>query len=144
MNSSEKTKIKKQILCNNCKHSNPSNVKFCDMCGKEISNEQLIRTDISDGYLVFNDDYKIKILEPKKIIGRIDFIRKIDPEKAAYLSRNHIIVWREDSNYYLIDESSDNKTYINGQNITGKGNQILQNGDTINLGNVVKVKFQLL
>ncbi len=58
------------------------------------------------------------------------------PDNAA-VGRLHAMLVRRENNCYLIDNSSKNKTYINGKQLTPEKEYLLADGDIIKLGNEV-------
>lgn len=58
------------------------------------------------------------------------------------LSRLNSTIYREGDNVWVVDENSTNGTFVNGEKVRSSGT-VLQNGDTIKIGNYtnLKVKF---
>lgn len=66
------------------------------------------------------------------------------------ISRQHFTISQENDKYYIEDgntavqdKPSANHTYLNGVDITDKGQQELKDGDVIDLANTVKLTFRM-
>lgn len=87
------------------------------------------------------DDRKIFLDKPCKI-GRSVAKLKPEPNNAIFdckvLSRNHALLWEENSKYYIQDTKSSNGTFLNGTRL-GKSNEDsapyeIKSGDIIQFG----------
>jgi len=66
------------------------------------------------------------------------------------ISRQHFTILQDKDTYYIEDgktvvqeKPSANHTYLNGVDITDKGQQEIKNDDVIDLANTVKLTFRL-
>lgn len=75
-------------------------------------------------------------------LGRSDFRSMVKPGKADLISRQHIRVDCENGEYYIEDRNSTNGTKINESGITGKGRQLLRDGDVIELADALILTFK--
>lgn len=59
------------------------------------------------------------------------------------VSRKHAIIMRKDGALHVMDDSSANGTYLNGQKLVAQQPRILRDGDDVRLGHlVVRVTFR--
>ncbi len=103
--------------------------------------------------LVLPDNSNIPIDASPKTIGRIellDYLKAIQGIDPMTISRQHFTILQDKDTYYLEDgktvvqdKPSANHTYLNGVDITDKGQQELKNDDVIDLANTVKLTFRL-
>lgn len=76
------------------------------------------------------------------VFGRETFLKLgIPPDIAKYISRAHFAIKRHPDGYYIEDLGSKNGTYLNGMPIKGLRPQKLKEGDIINVGKVLELKF---
>ncbi len=75
-------------------------------------------------------------------LGRNDFQSLLKPDKAELVSRQHILLDYDNGHYYIEDQRSTNGTRLNGSAIKGTGRHMLNEGDTIELGNALTVTFR--
>lgn len=75
-------------------------------------------------------------------LGRRDFAELAQTEKAALISRQHLLVTYEGNEYLVEDLDSTNGTRLNGIEIRGSGKHVIENGDTIELAGAVKLTFR--
>lgn len=59
------------------------------------------------------------------------------------LSRLHSTVYREGNNIWVTDEGSTNGTFVNGEQVSGRGTP-LQDGDRIKIGNYTSIKVKVV
>lgn len=76
------------------------------------------------------------------VLGRRDFQSIVKADKADLISRQHILLDYDNGHYYIEDKQSTNGTRLNGNAIKGTGRHMLNEGDTIELGNVVTLTFK--
>jgi len=106
-----------------------------------------------NGSLKLPDGSVIQIDTAQKVVGRIEllnYLKSVQGIDPMVISRQHFTISQQDGKYYLEDgktnvqeKSSGNHTYLNGTDITEKGQQELKNGDVIDLANTVKLTFNL-
>ena len=75
-------------------------------------------------------------------LGRRDFQSMVKADKADLISRQHVLLDYDDGHYYIEDKQSTNGTRLNGSAIKGTGRHMLNEGDTIELGNAVTLTFK--
>ena len=93
--------------------------------------------------LVSHDGEEISISGGANSLGRNDFQSLLTPDKAALISRQHILVDYENGRYYIEDHNSTNGTRLNGASISGKGKHSLENGDVIELADALTLTFNI-
>ncbi len=86
--------------------------------------------------------YELNLTGKTGTLGRNDFQPMLKPGSADLISRRHILLDYEDGRYYIEDAGSTNGTRLNGRPIKGMGKQLLKDGDTIELGNVLSFTFR--
>ena len=87
------------------------------------------------------------------MIGRLELLNCINLVHGAdpmTVSRQHCTIHNDGGKYYLEDDAnsvqekaSTNHTYHNGVDITSKGRKELNDGDTIDFANTVKIIFKM-
>jgi len=116
----------------------------------QSSVEELSKTSDTSktGNLLFPDDYKIEIDESQRLVGRADLIKFSDADPKL-ISRGHFTVYEENAAYYLNDgntnvqeKPSTHHTFLNEEDITGKGKVELSDGDIIKVSEV-QITFKL-
>jgi hypothetical protein len=75
-------------------------------------------------------------------LGRKDFQALISPDKAELISRKHITVTYENSQYQIEDINSTNGTKLNGSEIRGTGKHTIANGDSVELAGALNLTFK--
>ena len=103
--------------------------------------------------LVLPDNSNISIEASPKTIGRIellDYLKTIQGIDPMTISRQHFTILQDKDTYFIEDgktvvqdKPSANHTYLNGVDITDKGQQELKNDDVVDLANTVKLTFRL-
>ena len=78
-----------------------------------------------------------------KPLGRKDFQALISPEKADLISRKHVLVTYENSQYQIEDLNSTNGTRLNGSEIRGTGKHSIESGDTVELAGALNLTFKV-
>lgn len=78
-----------------------------------------------------------------KPLGRKDFRILLTPDKADLISRQHLLITYENSQYYIEDMNSTNGTKLNGKDIRGSGKHVIGNGDAIELAGTLSLTFQV-
>lgn len=87
----------------------------------------------------------------KLVLGRVDpntgespevDLTKYDAVEKG-VSRQHASIVRKDGSLYLVDQSSANGTYLNGQKLVANQPRVLRDGDDVRLGHlVVRITFE--
>lgn len=103
-----------------------------------------IGTVIAGAVLVLPDSTEIPLTTGTTWIGRKNFERALSQDQAQYLSRQHFVITYENGSYYLEDRNSGNGTWLNGNDIRGKGKQQLRNGDQIDVARQASVTVRAL
>jgi len=105
------------------------------------------------GYLQFPDGAEIQILPLQRLVGRVDLAKFVNPpERANEISRGHITVFQEGEKFFVEDgktmvqeKPSTNKTWLirggSRELITNAGRRELQDGDEIDIAELVKLRF---
>jgi pSer/pThr/pTyr-binding forkhead associated (FHA) protein len=109
------------------------------MCGAAIAATPSQKV----GILCFPDGSELQI-QPgtTRIYGRIELAKYLPSQtEASWISRKHFSITNDDTGFYIQDDSSLNKTVLNGEEITGKGRIPLQDGDQIEVAGIVKIRF---
>jgi len=99
-------------------------------------------TVIAGAVLVLADNSEIPLTTSTTQIGRRDF-GSLSEEKGKYISRQHLTISHEYGNYYIEDPNSGNGTWLNGNDIRGKGKQQLRNGDQIDLARQTTITVRM-
>lgn len=92
--------------------------------------------------LTFSTDYGAEeiALEGEKIsLGRGDVDKKIDDDG---LSRLHATIFRENDEFWIVDENSTNGSFVNGEKVNPHGT-LLFDGDTIKIGNYTEIAVKI-
>ena len=107
------------------------------------------------GYLVFPDGSEQGVTPSQWLLGRADLAKFLaDDDKSNEISRGHFTVFQDNDKFYVEDghtmvqeKASANKTWLirDGKRIlvTGTGRNELQDGDEINVAELVKLQFVL-
>lgn len=98
--------------------------------------------EIPPAKLTMPDGSELLLAGNNRSFGRQDFDKFLSPDKKAFISRQHVNIWYEDSNYYIEDRSSTNGTRLNGSEIKGQGRHALQDGDVIELAGKLSITFK--
>ncbi|WP_225876078.1 FHA domain-containing protein [Infirmifilum lucidum] len=78
-----------------------------------------------------------------RVYGREDFRGLVTGETLNVISRRHFEIGYDytQGSFYIMDLGSKNGTYLNGEDIRGKGRVSLKNGDTISVAGVLNLRF---
>ena len=88
---------------------------------------------------VFSSPTTLKLKEGEYIIGRDPTCQVVLPD--PYISRKHVRLFYRDGKWYVEDLGSRNGTYINGEDIRGRGAVEVKPGVEVILGlSVIVVK----
>ena len=108
---------------------------------------------ITGTVLVLPDNSNIQVESSPKTIGRIellDYLKTLQDVDPMTISRQHFTILEDKGTYYVEDgktvvqdKPSANHTYLNGVDITDKGQQELKNDDVIDLANTVNLTFRI-
>ena len=103
--------------------------------------------------LVLPDNSLIPIGTVPQIVGRtelLNYLRTLQNVDPAIVSRQHFTIFQENGKYCINDgkttvqeKPSANHTYLNGVDITDKGQKDLKNGDVIDVANTVKLTLNI-
>ena len=112
-----------------------------------------VETPTTGAVLILPDNSNIQIESAPKTIGRIellDYLKTLQGVDPMTISRQHFTVSQDNDTYYIEDgntvvqdKASANHTYLNGVDITDKGQQELKQGDVIDLADTVKITFRI-
>ena len=92
--------------------------------------------------LIMPDNTEVTLSEGMRFIGRSDFERMVPPDRADYISRQHLAIGFASGSYYVEDAGSGNGTKLNGRDLKGKGSQWLKDGDQVEVGGVAIFIFK--
>ena len=98
--------------------------------------------EIPPAKLSMPDGSEILLAGNSRSFGRHDFDKFLPEDSVSYISRQHINIWYENDRYYIEDRSSTNGTRLNGTEIKGTGRHALEDGDTIDLADKLKINFK--
>jgi pSer/pThr/pTyr-binding forkhead associated (FHA) protein len=98
--------------------------------------------EIPPAKLSMPDGSEILLAGNSRSFGRHDFDKFLPQDSVSYISRQHINIWYENDQYYIEDRSSTNGTRVNGMEIKGTGRHALENEDTIDLADKLKISFK--
>ena len=88
------------------------------------------------------DNTEVPLSEGLRYMGRGDFERMVPPDRADYISRQHLAVGFASGSYYVEDAGSGNGTKLNGRDLKGQGSQWLKDGDQIDVGGLAIFVFK--
>lgn len=108
---------------------------------------------VTGAVLKLPDNSVIQVETTPKPIGRAElltYLRSVQNLDPMIVSRQHFTINQENGKYVIEDgkttvqeKSSANHTYLNGVDITEKGQKELKNGDVIDVANTVKLTFNI-
>ncbi len=130
--------------CTVCGTNNPETAKFCMSCAAKLGDEEgerkLTLTLPGGKEVTFSGD--------RMVFGREDFEDLLSEEKLKFLSRRgnpdspdkfHFSIFKDGSEFFIVDEDSSNNTWLRGDKIKGQGEIPLQDGDEIRPANEVSI-----
>lgn len=134
-----------------CGRVNPAVNAFCYYCGVPLGDWQRTarRPHTSPpsspvrASLKLPDNREISLATREQWIGRDDLNGIVSEHGVEYISRRHLIIRFENGQYYVEDQDSANGTRLNGTEIKGKGKFELNNGDLIDVADVVALGFKI-
>jgi len=136
-----KIEDEEMIRCQNCGSKNLPEAENCEQCGKPLTLErrpELIKIRFSPPS--GQTRTLLEVRDTRKEFGREDLIRVLPHDQLKYITRKdneakpekkQFEIIPEEGKYYIIDENSVNGTWVNGENIKGKGEKELKEGDEI-------------
>ena len=124
-------------VCNSEVKVDPSD-PYCPVCHSFLSVSRPVvaqPSKVARLYVVTKDDQRVvleEVGEPEILLGRGRLAQYAlrDPDT---ISRVHVRFRKEGDSYYVWDEGSINGTYVEGQDIRGKGKQQLRERTQIKL-----------
>jgi hypothetical protein len=154
------------IDCPICERPNPQSAKICEYCNSALTNDMTtkpLRNLLDeDGMLVggsvrFKGNLVLRELDsgatfviPEKhlkeaIVGRINRITEQRPTidlsrfdaQDMGVSRYHATISKRDDHLVVIDHSSLNGTFINGQRLVPEKPRVLRNNDRLRIGRLL-------
>jgi len=153
-----------QEECPNCGTINPSQANYCIDCSTELGTEGGQPAGLQDtgGQLALNigsadGETLLQISDKREEVGQEDFINRLSQDGLKYIQdglkyisrrsiepqKNQFEIIPENGKYYILDNNSVNGTWLNGENIKGRGKKELSDGDIIKPANHIKVVVSL-
>jgi len=108
---------------------------------KLSKNTKLLRPKELLGKLILPNGEQLTITQHDRIFGREDFLGLIISEKLLLVGKKHFKLTLNDDGFYIADLNSKNGTQINGEEIKGKGNILLKDGDQISVAKTLKILY---
>jgi RNA polymerase subunit RPABC4/transcription elongation factor Spt4 len=133
-----------ELACPQCASLGVPGAPYCEVCGTALP---------AQPYLIVNaTGLRLNLLagdQTSVVIGRADALSGVTPDldldpyagELAGLSRRHVRVFAQDNRYWIEDLNSVNWTYLNHQRLTPTKPVMLNDGDLLRLGNVLR-KFR--
>ncbi len=130
--------------CGVCGTVNPENAKFCMSCAAKLEEEESERKLT----LILPGGKEVVFTGDRMVFGREDFEDILPEDKLKFLSRRgnpdkpdkfHFSIFRDGSEYFVIDEDSSNNTWLRGKKLRGEGEVLLESGDEIKPANEVSI-----
>ena len=145
------TTMTSEIKCpqRDCGRVNPAANAFCYYCGAVLGEWQNTAPELHipppalpiKAKLKLPDNREISLAMRPQWIGRDDLNGIVPENSVKYISRRHLIIGFENGQYYVEDQDSANGTKLNGTEIKDKGKFELNNGDLIEVAEVVAFSF---
>jgi hypothetical protein len=134
-----------------CGRINPVANTFCYYCGEPLGEWVKILPEPRTSppaspvkaRLKLPSNSEITLATEARWLGRDDLNGLVPEHDLQYISVQHLIIRFENGQYYVEDQNSTNGTRLNGIEITGKGKYRLDNGDHIELAEVVTLTFKV-
>jgi hypothetical protein len=147
------TPMTSEVKCprRDCSRINPAGNAFCYYCGAVLGEWLKIGTEPGTlspvpppvrARLKLPDNREISLDKLAKWLGWDDLNGLVPEDSLNYISRQHLIIWFENGQYYVEDQNSTNGTRLNGTEIKGKGKYKLNNGDLIEVADVIAFSFE--
>jgi len=152
----KKEEVKEEVInkCSNCGKEVKKEWSACPYCEKPLIKKKKDDVKKVNTKLVFPDKSEKEIIGNELIIGREDFEecqRKgiITREQLSYISRRskpHFKILNRDNEFFIIDENSANRTWIDGTCIEkNKEHKLHDNSEIILAGEKeIKVQFKII
>jgi hypothetical protein len=103
-----------------------------------------VKDSLAMARLTLPNGQEIRINATSRIIGRSDLARVLDLDDLALISRHHFELESTAEGFFINDTGSSNGTRLNGTEIRGNGPAVLRDGDIIEPGGAVQIKFHEL
>lgn len=125
---------KKKIFCCYCGKVNQFDSNYCIQCGKSLKTDStkdrrvspvLIRLKTNKSYLVNKNIY---------VIGKEHSCDLFICDNN-YISRIHAVILKRDNRYYIVDQNSTNKTFVDGKFVPANNEVELLSGTKICFAN---------
>jgi len=134
-----------------CGRTNPAVNAFCYYCGEPLGDWQRILRQPHTyppaspvrASLKLPDNRELSLDIQARWIGRDDLNGIVSENGVKYVSRRHLVISFENGQYYVEDQDSANGTRLNGAEIRGKGKFELNNGDLIEVAEVITLIFRV-
>ena len=142
------------LECPSCKAKNLPDSTFCDSCGASLAQTGPAPTPVPPEPPIAPPTPTVKAsftlpdqseiaLSGNDTIGRAKLAKYITPaDKASEVSRKHLIITVEGTQFFIADGGSTNGTKLNNVEIKDSGKQELKNGDTILVADLVELVFK--
>ncbi len=139
------------VVCPACQGLNGAGSFFCYSCGHYLAEEKVCSSSDTIGEeaaqpaaqnaaarLIMPGGEEIVLTDNTRFIQRSDFDGKLPQDALMSISRQHLLVTRENGAYFVQDHGRDgtgstNHTRVNNVDIHHKGRQALKDGDRIEL-----------
>jgi pSer/pThr/pTyr-binding forkhead associated (FHA) protein len=134
-----------------CGRINPAVNAFCYYCGAPLGDWQRTAPEPHaaptappvGARLILPDNREISLASQARWIGRDDLNGIVSENSVEYISRRQLVITLENGRYYVEDQDSANGTRLNGTEIKGKGKYELNNGDLIEVAEVMTLIFRV-
>jgi hypothetical protein len=139
------------VVCPACQGLNGAGSFFCYSCGNYLAEEkacagsETVMEEAAEpaaqgtaARMVMPGGEEIALIDNQRFIQRSDFEGKLPQDALMSISRQHLLVTRENGAYFIQDHGRDgtgstNHTRVNNIDIHHKGRQALKDGDRIEL-----------
>ncbi len=143
--------ISVSLICPACQGLNGAGSFFCYSCGQYLAEGQECTSSTaaveevaeavakgSAARLIMPGGQEIPLIDNQQFIQRSNFEGKLPQDALMSISRQHLLVSRENGSYFAQDHGRDgtgstNHTRVNNIDIHHKGKHALRDGDSIEL-----------
>ena len=143
--------ISVSVICPACQGLNGAGSFFCYSCGhyladeKECTSNDTVMEEAAEAAaqgaaarMIMPGGEEIILADNSQFIQRSNFEGKLSQDALMSISRQHLLVTRENGTYFVQDHGRDgtgstNHTRVNNIDIHHKGRQALKDGDCIEL-----------